>query len=190
MISADLGEADIKGGIAAGVGGSVSRADKSVTFSETGRIDGIIGKELDPVRGIGGAVKLSRNCCHPAAARNRLNDRIILQIVRAGVAVTGVVRGWRRAQIIGSSTEGYAEADVRKNRVTKDWPLGVAAGDDHTVSTVKGDDVSRAERSAPDHAAIAGTASIDDINASISIRNRNGAGDISSNQVALDYRPG
>src|SRR2546423_5885574 len=132
-------------------------------------------KDLYPLSIIDLAVIISKNCCIPAAARNRFNDRIILQIVRAGVAVTGVVRGWRRAQIIGSSTEGYAEADVRKNRVTKDWPLGVAAGDDHTVSTVKGDDVSRAERSAPDHAAIAGTASIDDINASISIRNRNGA---------------
>ena len=71
----------------------VERSEISLAFAETGGIDLTISVEVDRVIGVGGAVELALDRSIRAGHGDLIDDRIILQVVRADVSIAQVVRG-------------------------------------------------------------------------------------------------
>src|SRR5215813_3093169 len=92
LVGADLRKTGIKGNVAAGVSRDVLGTDKGLSLAVSGRINGIVGKELDPVGCVRRTVEPAPNGCHPAAVRDRGEDGEILQIVATRIGIAGVVQ--------------------------------------------------------------------------------------------------
>src|SRR6476646_434129 len=90
-------EADIEAGIPSRVGRHVGEAQERFSLAESGRIEGVAGKELDAESRVRRAVERAANGCRAASGRCGREDReVLVQVGPGGVEIEGVVGidGW------------------------------------------------------------------------------------------------
>src|SRR5207245_4089939 len=92
LLGTNLGEARVKGDVAAAVGGDILEADESLPFAVTGGINRVVSEKLDPVGCVSDAVEGAGDRRHPAAIGHRFDYREILQVVGAAIGISNIVQ--------------------------------------------------------------------------------------------------
>ena len=162
-----FGEVIVEVHVAVRVGGDIGRAEIGLTFAMVGRITGAVREEIERVGSISRTVQAP--CDRAVGAQE---DREVLQIVRAGIAVAGIIGGDAvRAQIDAQravmvdvvAAQGVARAaqhaDARRRAVANGQrsDRAVAAVDDEAVRAgsrsraVDGERASGLGRTVDDH---------------------------------------